>query len=284
VNKSMMLAFILGLVLLLSACGSTDESKSTTVSESPVVNEGEAATANEPTQASGRMGMGPGSGMMVRHHATIPEEYAGVANPIAADEASLERGGEIYTTNCAVCHGDGGMGDGPGAAGLDPAPVAIAHTSQMMGDDYLFWRISEGGAIDPFNSTMIAWKGVLDEGARWDVISYVQALGSGAVRPGQRMGGAAFDPEVEAANQAQMLAKGVEQGVITEAEAAVFAEAHIKVDGQMAQMREAGASGGMDEMMPNILATFVASGDLSQEQADTFMSVHDRLGEAGLMQ
>jgi len=230
------------------------------------------------------MGMGPGSGMMARHHATIPDEYAGLAKPVAADDLSLERGGEIYTTNCAVCHGDGGMGDGPGAAGLDPAPAAIAHTSQMMGDDYLFWRISEGGALAPFNSTMIAWKGVLDEGARWDVISYVQALGSGAVRPGQRMGGAAFDPEVEATNQAEMLAKGVEQGVITAAEAAVFAEAHIKVDGQMAQMREDGASGGMDDMMPDILATLVASGDLSQEQADTFLSVHERLGEAGLMQ
>jgi polyhydroxyalkanoate synthesis regulator phasin len=80
-----------------------------------------------------------------------------------------------------------------------------------------------------------------------------------------------------------MLAKAVEQEVITEAEAAVFAEAHTRADRQMALMREDGASGGMDEMMPEILATLVASGDLSQEQADTFLSVHDRLGEAGLM-
>ena len=52
----------------------------------------------------------------------------------------------------------------------------------------------------------------------------------------------------------------------------------------MALMKEDGVSSGMDEMMSEILATLVASGELSQEQADTFLSVHDRLGEAGLMQ
>jgi len=46
----------------------------------------------------------------------------------------------------ACGHGDGGMGDGPAGKGLVPAPVPIAHTSQMMSDSYLFRRISEGGA------------------------------------------------------------------------------------------------------------------------------------------
>ena len=35
------------------------------------------------------------------------------------------------------------MGNGPAAAALDPAPAPIAHTSQMMGNDYL-WRIDKG--------------------------------------------------------------------------------------------------------------------------------------------
>ena len=283
-KKSIVSILILGLALLLAACGSAAEEESTLAIE-PATNNGEkSAIADEPVQESGRMGMGPGGGMMARHHATIPEEYAGLANPVAADEASLERGGETYATQCAVCHGDGGMGDGPGAAGLDPVPAPIAHTSQMLGDDYQFWRITEGGVMPPFNSAMIAWKGVLEEEARWDVINYVQALGSGAVRPRQNMGGAAMDPALEAANQAEMLANGVDQGVITEAEAAVFSEAHEKVNQQMFKMREEGASAGMDDLMPDILAALVESGQLSQEQADIFMSVHGRLGDAGLMQ
>lgn len=135
--KKILLSAIL--ILLLTACG---------------------AEGNEPG-----LGMGAGgSGMMTRHHAEIPDEYAGMTNPVPADEASLERGATLYATNCASCHGDGGMGDGPAGSSLDPAPAAVAHSSQMMADDYLFWRISEGGT--PFNTSMPPWK-VLDEQARW---------------------------------------------------------------------------------------------------------------------
>lgn len=100
------------------------------------------------------------------------------------------------------------MGDGPAGVALDPT-TAIAHTSQMMGDDYLFWRISEGGAFDPFNSSMISWKPVLNEEQRWDVINYVRALGTGQVQPGMGMGGAAFDPAAELAHRTEMIAAGV---------------------------------------------------------------------------
>ena len=90
-----------------------------------------------------------GGGMHHAHHAEIPDEYAGLSNPVAADDASIQRGGEIFAASCAVCHGDGGMGDGPAAASLDPPVMPIAHTSQMLSDAYLFWRISEGGQGDP---------------------------------------------------------------------------------------------------------------------------------------
>ncbi|NHZ71786.1 MAG: c-type cytochrome [Aquificales bacterium] len=264
-------------ILLLAGCGSAETGSVEPVAAQPAAN-------NE--QGNGFMGMGNGmgGGMMSRHHAVIPEEYAGFTNPISADEASIERGGEIYTAQCASCHGDGGVGDGPAGVNLDPAPANIAHTSQMLGDDYMYWRISEGGAMAPFNSTMISWKSILEEDDRWDVINYVQALGSGGVTPGQHMGGAAFDPAVEAAKQEEMLAEAVAQGVITEAESAVFAEAHETVDGQMMQNRDAGMSGSMDDMMADVLAGLVESGELTQAQADTFLSVHDRLAEAGLMQ
>lgn len=145
---AMMLA--LALALLLAACGPT----------APATDESTAA----PDAGMGMgMGMGPMSGMMARHSAPIPEAYAELTNPVEADEASLERGAELFITHCATCHGDGGMGDGPGGAILDPAPAPIAHTSQMMGDNYLFWRISEGGGMEPFNSAMPVWKGLLDE-------------------------------------------------------------------------------------------------------------------------
>lgn len=125
-----------------------------------------------------RHGHGPQAGMVARHHAPIPEAYAGLTNPIPADDDSLERGADLYRTYCASCHGNDGLGDGPAGTALDPAPAPVARTSQRMGDDYFFWRTSEGGFMEPFNSAMPAWKGALDEQARWDIINYIQALGS----------------------------------------------------------------------------------------------------------
>jgi len=290
VKKSILVIMIL--MLGLAACsGTTSEETAPSEQEVTIV---ETATSEAPS----RMGMGPGSGMMERHRAPVPSEYAGLANPVPADDESLARGSELYSANCATCHGDGGMGDGPAGVALDPAPAAIAHTSQMMGDDYLFYRISEGGAFEPFNSSMyriseggafepfnssmIAWKSVLDEESRWDVISYVRALGSGQVMPGQRMGGLAFDPEAEAAKHEEMARQGVEQGVITKEEADTFLEVHSELDVLLASDME--RMGGMEDMQATMLGELVESGRITKKQADSFAKVHDALIAAGLME
>ncbi|NJN43841.1 MAG: cytochrome c [Anaerolineae bacterium] len=144
-----------------------------------------AETTSAPGEMGPGMGMGQGMGMdpgmMARHRAPIPEPYTGLTNPTPAGDESLTRGGDLYTLHCTSCHGDGGMGDGPAGQVLDPPAAPIAHTSQMVGDDYLFWRISEGGV--PFGTAMPAWKGTLSEDEIWDLIHYLQALGKGQVQP-----------------------------------------------------------------------------------------------------
>lgn len=113
--------------MLLIACQGTDQ-------EAP------AETSPEPASDSAQPQpmTGPGSGMMAHHHATLPAEYSGLSNPVAHDEESASRGEEIYTIQCASCHGDDGLGDGLAGASLDPLPAPLAHTSSMLGDDYLF--------------------------------------------------------------------------------------------------------------------------------------------------
>lgn len=252
------ISIALGLLLLLAACAPQPADKP-------------AATG---------MGMG-GDGMMARHHATIPESYAGLTNPITADEASLERGKTLYATNCASCHGDGGMGDGPAGAALDPAPAPVAHTSQMMADDYLFWRISEGGA--EWSTTMPGWKS-LDEQSRWDMINYLRALGAGTVPPGQGMGGAAYDPEIQAARQAEMLAKAVEQSVISQEEAETFKLVHDALEKYQIEHPEIrNSSANATERETAVLAALVEAKAITQVQADGFREIHDKLGNAGLM-
>lgn len=134
-------------------------------------------------RSSGMMGPGMNmdAGMMQRHMATIPDEYADLTNPIPADAESLVRGRMIYDTNCAACHGDSGWGDGPAAANFDPPPASLTHTAPMLSEAYLFYRISEGGNFAPFNSAMPAWKDKLNETERWKVINYIRSLGGNAM-------------------------------------------------------------------------------------------------------
>lgn len=115
---------------------------------------------------------------MTHAHVAAPAEFADLTNPFAGDHEAIEAGEVTYNNLCATCHGAEGKGDGPGAAGLDPKPATLADGMMMnsLSDGYLFWRVSKGGMMEPFNSAMIAWDGALTEEQRWEVISYVRTL------------------------------------------------------------------------------------------------------------
>jgi mono/diheme cytochrome c family protein len=109
---------------------------------------------------------------------TPPDNYSGLTNPLKKDEATLNEGKELYQANCSSCHGSGGEGDGPASGGLNPMPQNLAENQSQLSDSYLFWRISEGGLMDPFYSLMPAWRGLLDEEEIWQIITYVRTMGS----------------------------------------------------------------------------------------------------------
>ncbi|MFN2203619.1 MAG: c-type cytochrome [Caldilineaceae bacterium] len=252
-----------------------------------------AVTETTATPAGMGMGMGQGGGMgrgagggMTRmfHMATIPDEYAGKTSPVPADEESLSRGAQIFTQNCVVCHGETGLGDGVAAATLNPPPPAIAVTSQMLGDDYLFWRISEGGAMEPFNSAMPTWKAVLNEDQRWDVINYVRSLGRGQNVGAGQGPGVVRTAEMEEAMRTEMLAAGIEQGVLTQDQADLFDTVHSKIDALRAAEPDRQFTGTMRDLQDQLLEELVADGEVTQEDADTFNSVLNLLQESGLMQ
>ena len=114
----------------------------------------------------------------VHMHAAPPKEFAGLANPFAEDEAAIAAGKETYDTLCATCHGPEGKGDGLAAEGLDPQPASLADGTMMrqLSEGYLFWRVSKGGAMEPFNSAMPAWEDGLSEAQRWELVSYIRTL------------------------------------------------------------------------------------------------------------
>ena len=102
--------------------------------------------------------------------ATVPAEYAGKMNPYDVNMAS--QGEKIFQTNCEMCHGPHGHGDGPAGQSLEPKPKNLAVLQKSVGDDYLFWRISEGKS----GTSMVAWKGILEEDQIWQVVSFIRTL------------------------------------------------------------------------------------------------------------
>ncbi len=112
-------------------------------------------------------------------HVPAPLDYADAHVPpsVWTDAAMIARGKEIYTTRCAVCHGDSGDGKGPAGAALPLKPSDFRDKAGVaeMRDNYWFWRVSEGGHVEPFKgkgSAMPPWKGELSVQDRWAVMAY----------------------------------------------------------------------------------------------------------------
>ena len=139
--------------LVLSACGGSGATSADN-------------TANTSAQATA----------VVVQGVTVPSEYAGLTNPDAGNETAAQAGKAIFDANCAACHGADGKGDGPAAASLDPKPKDLVEVQSQLSDGFLFWRISEGGAMKPFNSAMPAWKNALSKDQIWEVITYIRTL------------------------------------------------------------------------------------------------------------
>jgi mono/diheme cytochrome c family protein len=119
---------------------------------------------------------GGGNGAPAAERPDPPAEFAGMTNPFAGDTQAASAGQETYVVNCASCHGDEGLGDGPAAGSLDPAPGDLRDTAQQAGDDYIYWRIAKGGNFAPFNSSMPAWEGILSDDQIWQLVTYINTF------------------------------------------------------------------------------------------------------------
>jgi putative copper export protein/mono/diheme cytochrome c family protein len=103
-----------------------------------------------------------------------PTTFYAPAAPYAA--ASIARGARLYAQNCALCHGAGGRGDGPAAAGLavHPADLTAPHLFAHTPGD-LYWWVSHGKA----DGAMPGFAGILRPTDRWDTINFVRARAAG---------------------------------------------------------------------------------------------------------
>jgi mono/diheme cytochrome c family protein len=99
---------------------------------------------------------------------------ATLANPVPADQVSLERGALLYDVHCSVCHGSEGQADGPvltfwRADARQPANLTEQRIAQYP-DAGLYQVITRGiGAMPPLRENV-------NERQTWDIVNYVHTL------------------------------------------------------------------------------------------------------------
>jgi mono/diheme cytochrome c family protein len=95
-----------------------------------------------------------------------------LVSPIAADDtAALERGAELYSVYCIVCHDAAGKGRGPVVMrGMLPPPSLTAARASDMADGEMFHILTFG------QGNMASYAAQLGREERWQVISHVRAL------------------------------------------------------------------------------------------------------------
>ncbi len=111
--------------------------------------------------------------------AQVAAAYEVSQAPVITPDAT--RGAPLYAQQCAVCHGDAGLGDGPAGIGLEPAPSNFTDAR----------RLGRLSLYDLFSSTTLGIEGTdmpafadqLDERQRWDLAVYIASFSAAAAAP-----------------------------------------------------------------------------------------------------
>ena len=102
----------------------------------------------------------------------VPAGFANAVNPFEANEASLQRGQEIYNVICINCHGEDGQGNGHAVANENRKPSGFntEHVKELK-DGELYYIITHGVEESP----MLAWSFFDDEDI-WHLVNYIRLL------------------------------------------------------------------------------------------------------------
>ena len=104
----------------------------------------------------------------------VSPRKAKIANPIAADQVSVDQGKQLYQRECENCHGKTGLGDGPEAADLDKKVPDFTNADMWaQTDGAIRWKIRAG------RRPMPSFKKMLSKDEIWHVTNYLrQSFGS----------------------------------------------------------------------------------------------------------
>ena len=103
----------------------------------------------------------------------------------SAPSRELASGRQLYATHCAVCHGEGGRGDGPSAASFASKPSDLTDGRLMNGlpDAFIVNIILNGGPAEGLSPGMPPFRAYLGDAQARDIAAYLRSLASPPFRP-----------------------------------------------------------------------------------------------------
>lgn len=101
-----------------------------------------------------------------------PFDESLVTIPLAPPAARAGAG--LFQANCAPCHGETGLGDGPTAAELTTPPAIFADPTTVFENTpaELFWTTKYGNMA----GMMPPWRNRMDDGQIWNAVAYAWSL------------------------------------------------------------------------------------------------------------
>lgn len=105
----------------------------------------------------------------------LPKQYADLVNPLPISKENISNGKNLYQTQCIMCHGTFGEGNGSISQSLTPRPANLALTRQLpiATDSFIFWTLSEGGQM--FDTAMPAFSKQLSDKEIWQLSLYINS-------------------------------------------------------------------------------------------------------------
>ncbi|ODS31562.1 MAG: hypothetical protein SCARUB_03312 [Candidatus Scalindua rubra] len=132
-------------------------------------------------------------------HPTLSQEFEKLESPFAhVDEETkrryIEEGKILFQRNCRPCHGSKADGNGPFANAFRLRPINFTDpgTIATVVENFVFWRIKEGGpglpgASTPWDSAMPRWKDTLTDEQIWKIIMGVYTTAGVVPRQRERL-------------------------------------------------------------------------------------------------
>lgn len=108
-----------------------------------------------------------------------PVDISGVAKPWEPNELMVKHGKNVFSLQCAVCHGAQGHGDGPAGAGLNPRPRNLVEGHWKKGGDSiaLYETLLHG-----IPGSSMASFAHLPKADRWALVQFIHSITQNVVK------------------------------------------------------------------------------------------------------